>query len=89
MERNKYLYSSLTCRWSKDTFAVLRIEYVREDRPADDGFAIPLLNVALLPPIKVIYRPGCVAHSQGEFRVDSSEQLPVSSDAHSLRAGLT
>ncbi len=56
MERNKYLYPSLTYRWNKDTFVTLKTEYVRENRHADDGLAVPFLNVALLPPINVTYQ---------------------------------
>ncbi|WP_415909004.1 TonB-dependent siderophore receptor [Oleiharenicola sp. Vm1] len=55
-ERNQYLYPSLTYRWSRDTFVTLKTEYVREDRHADDGLAVPFLNAALLPARNVSYQ---------------------------------
>jgi iron complex outermembrane receptor protein len=55
-ERNKYIYPSLTYRWSADTFFSLKGDWVREDRQANDGLAVPFLRIALLPPINVSYQ---------------------------------
>jgi iron complex outermembrane recepter protein len=55
--RNKYFYPSLTYRWTTDTSVTLKGEYVRETRQANDGLAVPFLNVAFLPPINVNYSP--------------------------------
>lgn len=54
-QRNKYIYPSLTYQWSKDTFLTLKADYVREDRQANDGLAVPFLDASLLPPINVSY----------------------------------
>jgi iron complex outermembrane recepter protein len=55
--RNKYFYPSLTYRWTTDTSVTVKGEYVRETRQANDGLAVPFLNVAFLPPINVDYSP--------------------------------
>ena len=52
-QKNKYIYPSLTYKWSADTFLTVKGDWVREDRQANDGLAVPFLNANLLPPINV------------------------------------
>ncbi|MDB6168034.1 MAG: ferrichrome-iron receptor, partial [Verrucomicrobia bacterium] len=54
-EHSTYLYPSLTYKWSSDTWLSLKMDYVREDRQANDGLVVPFLNIGLLPPINVTY----------------------------------
>jgi iron complex outermembrane receptor protein len=54
-QRNKYLYPSLTYKLNADTSVTIKGDYVREQRQANDGLAVPFLNAALLPPINVAY----------------------------------
>ena len=56
-QKNKYIYPSVTWRPSPDTFITLKYEWVREDRQANDGIAVPFLNAHLLPPINTTYQP--------------------------------
>ena len=56
-EHNKYFYPSLTYKWDNNTWFNLKGDYVREDRQANDGLAVPFLNLAFLPPINVTYQP--------------------------------
>ncbi len=55
-QENKYIYPSLTYKWNADTWFTVKGEYVREERQANDGLAVPFLNAALLPPINVSYQ---------------------------------
>lgn len=52
-QKNKYIYPSLTYRWSADTFFTVKADWVREERQANDGLAVPFLNANLLPPINI------------------------------------
>jgi len=54
-QKNKYFYPSLTYRWNADTFLTFKGDYIRENRQANDGIAVPFLDVSLLPPINVSY----------------------------------
>lgn len=55
-QKNKYFYPSLTWRPSPDTSVTVKYEWVREDRQATDGLAVPFLNAHLLPPINTNYQ---------------------------------
>lgn len=52
---NLYIHPSLTYRLSADTSVTLKFDHVREERQANDGLAVPFLNLAYLPPINVSY----------------------------------
>lgn len=54
-QKNKYFYPSITYKWNQETFITIKGDYVREDRQANDGLAVPFLNATLLPPINTSY----------------------------------
>jgi len=66
-QKNKYFYPSLTYRWSADTFITFKGDLIREERQANDGLAVPFLNVAFLPPVNVSYTaPDAIDKDSGE-----------------------
>ena len=71
-QKNKYFYPSLTYRWNADSFLTLKGDYAREDRQANDGLAVPLLDASLLPPINVSYdAPDGIDTDYGEYLTTS------------------